>query len=190
MIEPDKNVLVLSSGGIDSTATIQFYLNTGHKVNSLYIDFGQMARQNEYLAAKKIAKHYKIKFHMVKTKFTDKKFVNGLIMGRNMFLLSVALMHYNFKSGIIALGIHSGTDYFDCSQEFIGMVDSIIKNYSSDLICVGSPFIKFNKAEIYQFCKMYNVPLDYTYSCELGLSQPCDQCASCKDLKRLHEYKK
>lgn len=52
-------------------------------------------------------------------------FSDGLIMGRNLFLLSSALMYKRIKSGIIAIGIHAGTDYVDCGKAFIDNVNQV-----------------------------------------------------------------
>ncbi|HCY76734.1 MAG TPA: tRNA methyl transferase-like protein [Ignavibacteriales bacterium] len=181
------HVLVLSSGGIDSTATIKFYLNLKYKVESLFIDFGQIANKKEFSASKKIAQYYNIKFEKVKIVLPNKKFGSGLINGRNLFLLSIALINFKYTYGIIALGIHSRTNYYDCSKDFFNKSNTIIKDYTANTMYLGSPFLNFNKLEVFQFCKENRVPLDMTYSCELGLKQPCGQCLSCRDLERLYE---
>ncbi len=187
-MEKKTKVLVLSSGGIDSTATIKFYLNLGCYVESIFVDFGQVSRKKEYFAVKQITNFYKIKLIKVKTVFCEKNFSGGLIQGRNIFLLSTALMDFKYNSGILAIGIHAGTNYFDCSNEFIEQINSLIKKQSNELISIGSPFIQFNKLEIFKYCSDNGVPLHLTYSCELGLPQPCGKCLSCKDLKRLYEF--
>ena len=57
-------------------------------------------------------------------------------------------------------------------------------------IIITTPFINFIKNEIFAYCKQNEIPLDLTYSCEIGGEQPCDKCDSCKDLKKLYEIKK
>lgn len=183
------HVLVLSSGGIDSTGTIKFYQNLDCNVESLFVDFGQMATKKEFTASQKIAQYYNIHYEKISVIFPRKMFGDGLITGRNLFLLSTALMSFKYASGIIAIGIHTGTNYYDCSKAFIEKANTLIKKYTDNNISLGSPFLTFNKLEIFNFCKKNKVPLELTYSCELGLEQPCGQCVTCSDLKRLYETK-
>lgn len=180
-----SNVLVLLSGGIDSTASIVFYLKQKFDVQSIFIDFGQLSAKNEYQAATKISKYYKIPL----TKITCSNFHNfskGFILGRNAFFLFTALMQFKFKSGLIAIGIHSGTPYIDCSDLFIQNLQSIFDLYTDGRIQIGTSFLKWNKIEIWDFCKQENIPIELTYSCELGNEQPCNECLSCKDLMLLN----
>jgi 7-cyano-7-deazaguanine synthase len=58
--------------------------------------------------------------------------------------------------------------------------------YTDGCIRIGVPFIKWNKRMIWDYCKTKKIPLEITYSCELGQDQPCGQCLSCKDLEALH----
>lgn len=44
-----------------------------------------------------------------------------------------------------------------------------------------------NKIEVWEYAKSKRVPINLTYSCELGLKQPCGKCPSCKDLIILYE---
>ena len=49
---------VLLSGGIDSSACLQFLLDRRHDVSALFIDHGQAAAERERPAAGAIAKHF------------------------------------------------------------------------------------------------------------------------------------
>ena len=62
----DKNVLVLLSGGIDSTC-IHYYQNLGYNVKGLFIDYGQPAANQENII-KKISDILKIDFLQFKSK--------------------------------------------------------------------------------------------------------------------------
>ena len=60
-----KSVLILGSGGIDSTACIQFYKNLNFQIEVLFIDFGQVSSKKEYSAIKTIAEFYKVKLNNI-----------------------------------------------------------------------------------------------------------------------------
>jgi 7-cyano-7-deazaguanine synthase len=177
--------LVLLSGGIDSASCINFYLEQNHCVEAIHIDYGQKSAEKELIAAQGIANYYKIPIHYIKLD-GGKKFDKGDIIGRNSLLLNIALINFNMTSGIIALGVHSGTSYVDCSEAFINSIQHTFDLYTNGNIIIGTPFIKWNKLEIWRYAKLKNIPLNTTYSCELGLIQPCNECVSCKDLNFLY----
>jgi 7-cyano-7-deazaguanine synthase len=179
------NVYVLLSGGIDSAACVAFYLEQGFSVQGIFIDYGQVAAQREADAAKAIARHFNILFDRVAWSGLHKKGA-GLICGRNAFLLIAALMELPECAGILALGIHSGTEYIDCTPAFVQKMQSILDIYTQGRIQIGAPFLKWAKQEIWKYCKYRGVPLELTYSCEYGIDQPCGKCLSCRDLEVLY----
>jgi len=179
-----KNTLVLTSGGIDSSACVDYYINGGFSVAGLFIDYGQISAPKEESAAMNISKYYNIPLQKIKlTGF--RKWSDGYIPGRNAFLLHGALMAFKHDTGIISIGIHTGTNYNDCSESFIETMQSSFDLYTDGCIRIGVPFIKWNKRMIWDYCKTKKIPLEITYSCELGQDQPCGQCLSCKDLEAL-----
>lgn len=184
----DKNVLVLLSGGIDSTACVHYYLKLNFLVTCLFIDYGQKAKIKEYLSAKKVAKYYEIKLKKISVTHLN-KMSSGLIYGRNLFLLSTALLCFGNR-GLIAFGIHDGTAYKDCKPYFVEIVQKIVDIYYGGNVIIDTPFIKFTKNEIWNYCLENNVPVNITYSCENGKDQPCGKCESCKDLILLYESSK
>lgn len=183
------NVLILFSGGIDSTACIHYFLDRGFSPHLLFVDYGQLSSKNEDLASKKISKYYKIPYKKVEVK--NKKLHNsGYILGRNALLLTIGLFNFEFNKGLISIGIHRGTNYRDCTLLFINQMQAVFDEYTNGNIIITTPFINFIKPEIFAYCKQNEIPLDLTYSCEIGGEQPCDKCDSCKDLKKLYEIKK
>ena len=179
------NVSVLLSGGIDSTATVAFYLNQGFTVSALFVDYTQAAGKREEAAASSVCKYYGIPMYkIVSSGF--RLCSGGYIKGRNAFLLYAALMAFEYKNGIIAIGIHSGTRYPDCSEYFIRLIQSSFNCYAEGRICIDAPFMQWYKREIWEYCKKMDVPIALTYSCELGKNQPCGQCPSCKGLEVLY----
>jgi len=183
-----SDVVVLLSGGIDSTACLCFYRQQKQKVTAAFIDYGQAAAKNERKAAGLVAKHYGIDLkEYVFLNYTPP--IEGYIPARNMFLLMSALMTWSQKSGLIAIGIHCGTAYLDCSPSFMSAATRVFDFYTNGLIMPVAPFLKYSKGNIFDYCRKENVPLQYTYSCEMGLTQPCGRCASCQDLEKLYAGK-
>lgn len=178
-------VLVLLSGGIDSSACINYYLAKKFNVSALFIDYGQIAAGPELKAAELISNYYDITLEKIVIS-GNSKWSNGFVMGRNAFLLFTALMNFKYESGLISIGIHSGTTYWDCSENFVELIQKSYNAYSNGCISLDIPFIKWNKREIWDYCINEKVPIDLTFSCELGKIQPCGECLSCKDLEALN----
>ena len=181
----DYKVIVLLSGGMDSTACIQFYKNQGFDVQSVFIDYGQKSAYNEKKSARAVARYYKTQINCIDSvaKIRD---LSGVILGRNASLLFTAFMHLQLIKGILALGIHSGTDYPDSTTNFTKHIQSIFDLYTNGKVKMGAPFLKWSKSDIWEYLKAENAPINLTYSCELGLEQPCGNCKSCSDLETLY----
>ena len=177
-------VLVLMSGGIDSSACVAFFQTQGNPVAGMFIDYGQLAAAKELRAASQLCRHFGVNLKEIQCLGSKEK-GRGCIRGRNGLLVSLALTEAQFESGIITLGIHSGTDYWDCSPEFERLLQRLIDGYADGRIRLVLPFLEWNKREIWQFCHEMDIPLELTYSCELGLDQPCGRCLSCQDLEAL-----
>jgi 7-cyano-7-deazaguanine synthase len=183
-----KEVLILLSGGIDSTACLNFYLSRNVRAQCLIIDYGQPSVQSEFQAASRICTHYRVILQKVVCQgFAKKK--DGMIQGRNGFLLYAALMEFRKSSGIIAIGVHAGTPYIDCSAEFIKSVQITFDDYTDGRIKIGAPFLEWTKRDIWMYCSQKRVPTQLTYSCEMG-NKPCGLCLSCRDRKALHALPK
>jgi 7-cyano-7-deazaguanine synthase len=100
-------------------------------------------------------------------------------------LLSMSLSCFPFTEGIISLGIHSGTKYADCSPSFIELNQKIINLCTNGNIIIDCPFLFMNKNDIYKHFLKSTIPIELTYSCELGKDTPCGKCLTCLDLKAL-----
>ncbi len=179
-----NNAVVLISGGIDSAACVHYYLDQEFHVRGLFIDYGQVAKDYEEIAASSIGLHYGIEID--KASFSiPHHFGVGEIRGRNAFLVLAALLFYPRLRGIISLGIHAGTQYYDCSEFFIKDIKAILDQYTDGVVRIDVPFLEWDKAMIYTYCKENNIPIHLTYSCEAGMNPPCGKCRSCRDRKAL-----
>lgn len=177
--------LVLLSGGIDSAACVAFYRQLGHNVSGLFIDYGQPVREQEERSSAAIAAHYNVPFAMIRCSGPETNY-SGEIAGRNAFLVFAALLFRPVQRGIIGLGIHHGTTYYDCSEAFAEDLNRIVSGYTSGQVALGTPFLKWDKQMVYQYAGQADVPMDLTWSCEVGPEAPCGRCLSCRDRERLN----
>ncbi len=179
-----RNAVVLLSGGIDSTACTHFLLKQGLNVSALYVDHGQAARAYEARSARQICKYFNIKLHECAVR-ADTKFEEGELQGRNAFLIFSALLFSQYTNCLLAIGIHSGTKYYDCSPGFLDRVRGLVTEYTGGQFDVIAPFITWTKHEIISYCVSEKIPIELTYSCERGTHEPCGECTSCRDREGL-----
>ena len=172
------------SGGIDSMACLNFYIQQKYDVECIFYDYGQPAVELEFNSALKIADYFKVPLFSYE--------INGLsipqkgeICGRNALLSIYTLSLNKYSSYKIIIGIHSGTTYPDCSQNFVKQMNKVIDCYGNGKIVLEAPFISWSKADIVSYCKNAALPISLTYSCESGKNPPCGQCLSCLDRKEL-----
>lgn len=70
--------------------------------------------------------------------------------------------------GLISIGIHSGTNYSDCSELFVDKLQNIFDLYCDGKISIDAPFLEWTKSDIWKFATENDVPIHLTYSCEKG----------------------
>ena len=188
-VEIDKSVsigsvnraLVLMSGGIDSTACALFLTKQGYDVRGLFIDYGQPAARYEALAVGEIGGQLGIDVAMCKL-LGGPAFGAGEITGRNAFFVFTALLvERNSFAELLALGIHAGTPYYDCSEAFLRSISRIVHETTGGNTQLIAPFITWTKMQVYGYFLSLRLPKELTYSCEAGLQPPCGACASCAD---------
>lgn len=169
---------LLLSGGIDSTAALSYYKENSYEVTPYYIHYGHQSNDVEYEHAKIISNEYNV--NLILLKFIGARYSsNWEIKGRNAFFIISVLMAIQNNFGLIALGINKGSDYYDCQRDFITNMKYIIDGYTGGAVQLDTPFLDMTKYEIIQYSKLHKVPIDKTYSCQIGFDEPCGKCPSC-----------
>lgn len=179
-----KNTTVLLSGGIDSTCCIKMLSDDGYHVSALFVDYGQSASKLELVSATAVAVALGAQLHVV-TVDSNVRFASGEIVGRNAFLFGCAMMYANIDDGLLAIGIHGGTPYYDCSPAFMGRIEPLVAETSSGRLHAVAPLLSWTKSEIYAYFRTTGIDPQITYSCEAGLPGGCGRCLSCLDRARL-----
>lgn len=170
--------LVLASGGLDSSTLLALSKKSDPNVTALFIDYGQAAAAAELEAIYSVSTTLALSAKIVR--YQGRTFGAGEIRGRNAFLLHVALLELGLASGSVLIGIHAGTPYWDCSAEFVEVMQKTFDLHTKGRVRIGAPFIDWNKADIHALAIDLGVPIDRTYSCEAA-STPCGNCNSCLD---------
>ena len=152
-------------------------------MEGLFFDYGQPAAPSEQAAARAIAGHIGIPLSVI-TARGPAEHGAGEVVGRNAFLILGSMMLRPWTAGILALGVHAGTSYYDCSGEFIKAMTVLVAEYTDGALILLAPFREWNKKQIYDYFTAAKLPIELTYSCEAG-TRPCTECNSCRDRRAL-----
>lgn len=185
MIDQARELAVLLGGGLDSAALLSFYQHRGVSVRGVHIDYGQPSFAGERRAAENICAFYAVPLETL-CLGSSLLCTNGEYAGRNA-LLALAASSTTSNPRSVALGIHSGTPYYDSSPAFLDDINRLFGGYFSGMTRVEAPFLSFIKRDIYAFAVQARVPIDLTFSCERQGDRPCGKCLSCQDREALLE---
>ncbi len=204
----NKSIVVLLSGGLDSSTVTGIAKKAKANIYGLSFDYGQRHKK-ELNSAVIIAKHFNIEeFKIVKldlslwggSSLTDtqqniptdgiqnNKIPNTYVPGRNTIFISVALSYAEaIDADFIGLGVNAldYSGYPDCRPDYIKKFQELAelsnkRGRENNPIKLWTPLIDLNKEEIIELAFVNNVPLDKTWSCYSGNSKPCGKCDSCR----------
>lgn len=197
--KPTKSVVLLYSGGIDSTAAGVILKTKGYQVYPLFIDYGQTALEAEkYLVQKtaavlkfepvKIIKTDLLK-HLTKSSLLGGKAEddnNAWVPGRNtLFMIIAGIFAKQVNADGICLGymlddnfVFGDNDYFHHKN----MEELLSKSFLQPM-AVMMPTVGWQKKDLIALLKKKDV-LKYTVSCwnaKINNNKVvvCSQCANC-----------
>lgn len=202
----NNSVLVVFSGGQDSTTCLYWAKHHFKKVVALSFLYGQKHSQEVSLAAK-IAERAGVEFHVMDVSFigglgrnslTDSSVVmdeeqpeggvpNTFVPGRNLFFLSIAAVFARERGiGHLVTGV-SQTDfsgYPDCRDSFIKSLNVTLNLAMDGEFVIHTPLMWLDKAGVWAMADSLGV-LDIirneTLTCYNGIvGDGCGHCPSCK----------
>jgi 7-cyano-7-deazaguanine synthase len=108
--------------------------------------------------------------------------VATVVPNRNAVLLSVAAsiaMTRNLR--VVLTAVHAGDHavYPDCRPEFVAAMASAFDCGTDGEVGLEAPYAHLTKADIARRALELGVPIDMTWSCYAGGSEPCTQCGAC-----------
>jgi 7-cyano-7-deazaguanine synthase len=175
-----EDLVILYSGGADSTLLLKMAQSMDRKVFALMIDYGQLhIRELEY--AKNICKQENIEYTVVELKNYNVK--SGLTTGekgsyqgvhemnvpaRNTIMLSIAAGIAESKgSKEVWIGCDMSDFYGkfpDCVQSYIGEINNLFKIAFSYPIVVEAPLLGFKKEMILKMLETYGITEDKLFT--------------------------
>lgn len=192
-------VMLVFSGGLDSTTLLHQLIADGHKVCCVSFDYGQ-THKTELAHAKHWTgllglDHKIVQLHgvfsgsaltgdkpMPHSTYSIETMKATVVPNRNMVMLSIATsLAIENDCDAVAYGCHAGDNdvYPDCRPMFVAAMRSAIVMCDWKKIELLTPFIEMTKRDIVNLARKLNVDLNKTWSCYTGGETPCGTCGSC-----------
>jgi 7-cyano-7-deazaguanine synthase len=201
-----EKVVVIFSGGQDSTTCLVHALKDYQEVHCITFDY-QQRHKKEVEVAQKIAKDLGVKHHkiiktMTLSQLNDNALTNSntsiqaakkeggipntFVPGRNSYFITIAAMYaYEVQANILITGVCDTdfSNYPDCRSTFIKAQEKAINLAFDYPIKILTPLMKLTKAETWAMADKCN-QLDYikknTLTCYEGqIGDGCQQCPAC-----------
>lgn len=194
-------LVTLVSGGLDSTLVAVLVKEEGVNQFPLFIDYGQICRDREWEACKKLHEDLNLPKpavislsgfgQLISSGLTDPKldvYKDAFLPGRNLlFLLAGSAYAYQNNCSAIAIGLLSDASsiFPDQTEEFIKYSQTAINTALGREIRIVAPLMNFTKSDVIELAMIKGI--QGTYSCHAGTAQPCGKCVSC--IERLNAMK-
>lgn len=187
-------VVLLYSGGLDSTTLLYDLRAQGHQVQALSVNYFQ-SHVRELRAAEEICRRINVPFTKIDAPvfFGRRALLDGsgafegentVVPGRNLVFLSLAMSLCIGRDGdAVAIGA-TKTDsaiYPDCRRDFLEAFGDLARLTYYPRFTLLTPYLELTKREVAEFAVDFGVPIDLTWSCYRGGETPCGNCGACHE---------
>lgn len=200
-------IIVIYSGGLDSTVLLAKLVSEGHEVKALSVDYGQRHKR-EIESAAKICAELKVE-HRIADLSSLKPLLGGssqtddsipvphghyaeenmkltVVPNRNALMLSTAFAWaISLKFDAVAYAAHAGDHaiYPDCREEFTTPFAEAMLNADWHRVALMRPFINITKADIVKVGHALGADhiMAMSYSCYEGKEEHCALCGTCQE---------
>ena len=195
------SIITLVSGGLDSTLMSILVGEEGIQQLPLFIDYGQICKEQELNVCVSLHKKYGLPIpevmdlkgfgNLIPSGLTDAScqiYEDAFLPGRNlMFLLAACAYAYKKNANTVAIGLLSDEKHLfpDQTSEFVRQTQMLINYSMGKTINILTPLMHLNKSNVIKLAKLKNI--DGTYSCHSGTEKPCGICVSC--IERINTIK-
>lgn len=209
-----QKVVVLASGGIDSTTLLWEYAQRfgASNVTALTVSYGQR-HQAELRSVDQLVQRLGCGRHHLDlsdvfrgsksalagegksgalpeesyaAQAEEKPLIATNVELRNLvFASAAASCAMQTGSGTVAIGVHaSDFAYPDCSEQFVNSLSAAILAGSAGTVTLEAPLLRMTKEQVISRGLCLGVPYELTWSCYSNQDAPCGRCASCMDRER------
>jgi 7-cyano-7-deazaguanine synthase len=195
-----SKVLLLASGGLDSTTVAYWLRERGETIVPIFFDYGQHCVEKEWdtlrdvLPKSGIESPTRVDISAIfqgshsrliqePNLWTDKVVSDDLyIPYRTLLFFSAgaALAQTRNLTEVFSGFINSNhAKELDCSAAFLNSLDSLSANVGP--VRFNIPFREMSKKEVAALARRLSVPIGRTFSCQVYSDVPCGACPNCVD---------
>jgi len=200
-----KRVILLSSGGLDSTTVAYSLVKKGINVFPIFFDYGQHCVEMEW---KRLNEVLPDEVHQPE-RFNISEIFDGsrsrLIREANLwndnvtdddlyipyrtmlFFAAAAARAQTMEITDVYTGFINSNHAkeIDCTADFMNKLDGLVENIGP--VRFTSPYRYFSKTEVAHEAVRLGVPIGRTYSCQAASEFPCGACPNCVERLRALE---
>lgn len=212
---PPEHVMLVLSGGLDSTVLAYQLHAAGSGLTMLSFDYGQRhSRELDYAqrtAAKLHCSHRIVDLSTVfgliggssltdravsvpDGHYNDVSMRTTVVPNRNAIMLDVAVAQATvLNADAVAFGAHSGDHpiYPDCRPAFLDAYQRMTLLANEGFVAPGfmvlAPFLHLSKVDIVTIGATLEVPFEDTWSCYKGADHHCGACGTCVERREAFE---
>ncbi|MEN8661745.1 MAG: 7-cyano-7-deazaguanine synthase QueC [Lentimonas sp.] len=207
-------IVLIYSGGLDSTVLLYQLHAAGHELHALSVNYGQR-HSCELTSATNICTKLGVTntiadlssiqpllagssltspdIEVAEGHYTEENMKSTVVPNRNMILLSVATGHaLSIGAKQVAYAAHSGDHaiYPDCRNEFADAMATAIELCDWNKVELIRPFVDWTKAEIVRRGAELGLPFAMTWSCYKGGDLHCGRCGTCIERREAFDLAK
>lgn len=194
-----SNVLLLASGGLDSTTLAYWLVARGYLVQPLFFDYGQHCVEKEWetaraVLASKTQSPIRVDIGAI---FSDSRsrlmkeanLWKDAVDSSDLFVPYRTLLFFAV-AGVRACDLGLTEVYagfinsnhakeLDCSAEFLNALQILSEDISAVRFML--PFREWEKKDVVTAALKLDVPIGETFSCQVYSDVPCGACPNCVD---------
>jgi len=192
-------VLLLSSGGLDSTTVAYWLVEKKIRAEPVFFDYGQHCVEKEWDTLRSVLPKTELMAPPRRVDISDvyrdsssrlinePDLWNEAVDAEELYIPYRTLLFFSASASIAqARGIadvYSGfinsnhAKELDCTAGFLNRLDALARNVGP--VRFEIPFRELSKAEVVHIAKQLGVPIGRTYSCQLFSDVPCGACPNC-----------
>jgi 7-cyano-7-deazaguanine synthase len=207
----NNKVILLYSGGVDSTVLLHYLLFQNYEVFPLYIDYGQVTFNGEIKAINiNLPDYLKERLYVLhlqnikeigmgslignypKEIYSKEEWYNNeFFPNRNLIFLSLAASYgYKIGSRKVAIGVVGEHSYSDTTLTFLKYAKKVIGVSLSSEFEIIAPYSEKPRTVVIEDAHKFSVSLEQTFSCNSLGDRHCLLCTSCYEREQALEYAK
>lgn len=184
-----RDVLVLFSGGLDSTVCAEMARRRERLHTLLHVQYGQANAEQEMIASGAWARKRGLSRELVQVPIRAAELSIGVgepgarvVPGRNLALLAVAANRaaaVGCREVWIGCNADDAADYPDCRFEFLKATAALMVATAG--VDVSAPLLGKTKTEVVALARHWDIDIGETWSCyEPRVGKPCGTCNACR----------